>query len=233
MFWLHETYGWSQAYSIWEAVRACGPRKFHMLSTDSLCRISITRACPLCFHKGHAHVDVIWARAEAIRDMEHIVTHRSTVARTVMCRQDGRGRFPVLLDDHSKNVGQTHKENPNLIRFLHMVCTLNDIYKQYNKLHEHWYTKISSLRCVEDRNPPQNASDFYMKYWSYAEHCRLCTRLSGVNWWKQKNKNNTNCSYRIFIDCRSPVSPVFWARILLTYLFLPKQSLCTNFAITR
>ena len=23
------------------------------------------------------------------------------------------------------------------------------------KLHEHWYKKISSLRCVEDRNPPQ------------------------------------------------------------------------------
>ena len=31
-----------------------------------------------------------------------LVTHKSTVARTVMCRQDGRGRFPVLLDDHSK-----------------------------------------------------------------------------------------------------------------------------------
>ena len=30
------------------------------------------------------------------------VTHKSTVARTVMCRQDGRGRFPVLLDDHFK-----------------------------------------------------------------------------------------------------------------------------------
>ena len=31
-----------------------------------------------------------------------IVTHKSKVARTVMCRQDGRGRFPVSLDDHSK-----------------------------------------------------------------------------------------------------------------------------------
>ena len=30
------------------------------------------------------------------------VTEKRTVARTVMCRQDGRGRFPVLLDDHSK-----------------------------------------------------------------------------------------------------------------------------------
>ena len=35
------------------------------------------------------------------------------------------------------NVGQTNKENPNLVRILYMVCTLNDIYKQYNKLHEH------------------------------------------------------------------------------------------------
>ena len=35
------------------------------------------------------------------------------------------------------NVGQTHKENPNFVRILYMVCTLNDIYKQYNKLHEH------------------------------------------------------------------------------------------------
>ena len=50
---------------------------------------------------------------------------------------------------------------------------------------------------------------------------------------KNKTNKNTNCSYRIFIVCRSPVSPVFWARILLTYLFLPKQSLCTNFAIMR
>ena len=31
-----------------------------------------------------------------------LVTHKITVARTVMCRQDGRGRFPDLLDDHSK-----------------------------------------------------------------------------------------------------------------------------------
>ena len=35
------------------------------------------------------------------------------------------------------NVGQTHKKNPNLVRILYKVCTLNDIYKQYNKLHEH------------------------------------------------------------------------------------------------
>ena len=61
-----------------------------------------------------------------------------------------KGRLPVLLcavktveGDFrfcltiTPNVGQTHKENPNLVRILYMVCTLNDIYKQYNKLHEH------------------------------------------------------------------------------------------------
>ena len=65
-----------------------------------------------------------------------LVTHKSTVARTVMCRQDGRGRFPVLLDDLSKCRTNSQK-NPNLVRFFYMICTLNDIYKQYNKLHEH------------------------------------------------------------------------------------------------
>ena len=118
------------------------------------------------------------------------------------------------------NVGQTHKENPNLVRILYMVCTLNDIYKQYNKLHEHWYTKISTLRCVEDRNPPQNASDLYMKYWSYAEHCRPCTRLSGVNWWKQKQIILiVPIGYSLFADQRSV--PSFWPGCFcLTYFYL-------------
>ena len=142
-------------------------------------------------HSCRVHVDIIlldFSKAFDKVSQEDFcisVTHKSTVARTVMCRQDDRGRFLVLWMI-SPNVGQTHKENPNLVRILHMVCKLNDIYKQYNKLHKHWYTKISSLHCVEDRNPPQNASDLYMKYWSYAEHCRPCARLSGVNWWKQK-----------------------------------------------
>ena len=111
------------------------------------------------------------------------------------------------------NVGQTHKETPNLVRILYMVCTLNDIYKQYNKLHEHWYTKISSLRCVADRNAPQNAWDLYTKYWSDAEHCRPCTRLSGVNWWKQKQITLiVPIGYSLFADHRSVPSsgPVFF-----------------------
>ena len=49
---------------------------------------------------GHKNSD----RSSSVRPSSDsiYVTHKSTVARTVMCRQDGRGRFPVLLDDHSK-----------------------------------------------------------------------------------------------------------------------------------
>ena len=128
------------------------------------------------------------------------------------------------------NVGQTHKENPNLVRILYMVCTLNDIYKQYNKLHEYWYTKISSLRCIEDRN----ASDLVYEILVICRALQALYTPQRCELMKTKT-NNTNCSYRIFIVCRSPVSPVFWARMLLSYLFLslPKQSLCTDFAITR
>ena len=140
-----------------------------------------------------------------------------------MCRQDGRGRFPVLLDDLSKC--RTNSQRKSELRIFYMICTLNDIYKQYNKLHEHWYTKISSLRCVEDRNPPQNASDLYMKYWSYAEHCRPWTRLSGMNWWKKKKKKTLTVpiGYSLFADHRSVPSfgPGFFC--LNSGLTLPKQ----------
>ena len=48
------------------------------------------------------------------------VTHGSMIARTVMCRQDGGGRFPVLLDNLSK-CRTNHKENPNLVRILYDI----------------------------------------------------------------------------------------------------------------
>ena len=164
---------------------------------------------------------IAWAAILSINFQIHRL--HIQVARTVMCRQDGRGRFPVLLDDHSKC--RTNSQRKSQLRNFYMVCTLNDIYKQYNKLHEHWYTKISSLRCVEDRNPPQNASDLYMKYWSYAEHCRPCTRLSGVNWWKQKRKITliVPIGYSLFADHRSVPSfgPGFFC---LTYFYLCPNS---------
>ena len=81
----------------------------------------------------------------------------------------------------SPNVRQTHKENPNLVSLIYMTFTLNDLYKQYNKLHN-----IDTQKSVHFAVPGteirlKNASDLYMKYRSYAEHCRSCTRLSGVN----------------------------------------------------
>ena len=117
-----------------------------------------------------------------------------------------------------------------------MIFTLNDIYKQYNKLHEHWYAKINSLRCAEVRNPPQNASDLYMKYWSYAEHCRPCTRLSGVNWWKKRTTTKhwtIPIGYSLFANHRSVPSfgPGFFCLNSGLTLFI--QSMCTIFAITR
>ena len=47
----------------------------------------------------------------------------------------------------SPNVGQTHKESPNLVRIFYMICILNDIYKQYNKftrtlIHNNQFTSL-------------------------------------------------------------------------------------------
>ena len=39
---------------------------------------------------------------------------------------EGDFRFCWMI---SPNVGQTHKENPNLVRIFYMTFTLNDIYK--------------------------------------------------------------------------------------------------------
>ena len=42
------------------------------------------------------------------------------------------------------NVGQTNKENPNLVRILYMVCTLNDIYTNSTTN----YTNIDTQKSV-------------------------------------------------------------------------------------
>ena len=146
----------------------------------------------------------------------------------------------------SPNVRQTHKENPNLVRIFYMIFTLNGIYKQYNKLHEHLYTKISSLRCGQ-------------------KPASKCIRLvyemlviSGVNWCKKKkkekkkknkikkqkqnknNKKNNNkkhwsvpIGYSLFANHRSVPSfgPGFFCLNSGLTLFI--QSMCTIFAITR
>ena len=102
------------------------------------------------------------------------------------------------------NVGQTHKENPNLVRILYMVCTLNDIYKPASKCIRLVYEILVICRALQALYTPQR--------------CELM----------KTKTTNINCSYRIFIVCRSPVSPVFWARVRLSNNFLPKQSSCTQ-----
>ena len=59
------------------------------------------------------------------------------------------------------------------------------------------YTNIDTQKSVHFAVPRtgtrlKNASDLYMKYKSYAEHYRPCTRLSGVNWQKKKTKKKNN-----------------------------------------
>ena len=132
----------------------------------------------------------------------------------------------------SPNVGQTHKENPNLVRIFYMICTLNDIYKQYNKFTRTLIHKKSLHFAVSrtETRPKMHPTCI----WNTGNMQSIVGPVHASAVWTDK-KNNTNCSYRIFIVCRSPVSTVFWARILLSYfgLSLPKQSLCTNFPITR
>ena len=123
------------------------------------------------------------------------------------------------------NVGQTHKENPNLVRILYMVCTLNDIYKQYNKLHKNQFTSL-----CRGQKP---ASKCIRLVYEILVRCRALQALYTPQRCElvKTKTNNTNCSYRIFIVCRSPVSPVFWARVSLSNNSLPEQSSCTQISL--
>ena len=71
-----------------------------------------------------------------------------------------------------------------------MKFTLNDIYKQYNKLHEHWYTKISSLSCAEDRNPPQNCIRLVYEKWNTGHMQSIAGPVLASAVWTDE-KNNT------------------------------------------
>ena len=90
MLWSHETYGGpvpiglsgrpygpvALGNSVWHHPPPTGMvaciQAFYGFSVCFKHRISITRACTLCFHKGHVHVYFIWARADAIRVLEHL-----------------------------------------------------------------------------------------------------------------------------------------------------------------
>ena len=103
----------------------------------------------------------------------------------------------------SPNVGQTNKENSNLVRIFYMICTLNDIYNSTTN-----YTNIDTQKSVHFAvSRTETRIQMALQAMYTPQRCDLM---------KKKKKKNTNCSYRIFIVCRSPVSPVFWARILLS-----------------
>ena len=122
------------------------------------------------------------------------------------------------------NVGQTHKENPNLVRILYMVFTLNETVQQITRtlIHKNQFTSLCR------RQKP--ASKCIRLVYEILVICRALQALytpQRCELMKTKT-NNINCSYRIFIVCRSPVSPVFWARVCLSNNSLPEQSSCTQ-----
>ena len=104
------------------------------------------------------------------------------------------------------NVGQTQKENPNLVSiwYVHWMIYTNSTTN---------YTNIDTQKSVQ-----KPASKCIRLVYEILAICRALQALytpQRCELMKTKT-NNTNCSYRIFIVCRSPVSPVFWARIRLT-----------------
>ena len=85
----------------------------HILKNSGICDVCADCGCPVCL----LHVAV-----------------RLPILSCAVKMVEGDFRFCWMI---SPNVGQTHKENPNLVKKIYMTSTLNDIYKQYNKLHEH------------------------------------------------------------------------------------------------
>ena len=82
----------------WNEEEAQAHRMHKAFYGFSLCfkhRISITRACPLCFHKVHVHVDVIWLCADAIRVLEHLYA-TDFETRKEPIRRPARGLYDYL-----------------------------------------------------------------------------------------------------------------------------------------
>ena len=72
-------------------------------------RIRLDAQADLSLRRAHSHfVGFV---------MRRLICYINTVARIVLCRQDGRGRYPVYRTS-SPNVGQTRKENPNTEFFI-------------------------------------------------------------------------------------------------------------------
>ena len=126
-----------------------------------------------------------------------------------MCRQDGRRWFSALLGDLSKC--RTNSQRKSQLRIfiwhLHWMIYTNSTTN---------YMNIDTQKSVHFAVPRtetrlENASDLLMKYRSYEEHCRPCTRLSGVNGWKKKTKKKKKkqqhwtvpIGYSLFADQRS------------------------------
>ena len=138
------------------------------------------------------------------------------------------------------NVGQTHKENPNLVRILYMVCTLNDIHVYTNSTTNETNIDTQKNKLTSLCRGQKTGSKCIRLVFEILVICRALQalytpqRCELMKTTTTTKKNNTNCSYRIFIVCRSPVSPVFLGPDSSDLLISAQaQFVHTNFAITR
>ena len=133
----------------------------------------------------------------------------------------------------SPNVGQTHKKNPTLVRiFLYNIYIEWCIQKEqqnYTNIDRHKSVHFAVPRtetrlkmhqiCIWNTGHMQSIAGpvHASAVWTDEKKTKKKTKKKQQQQQQQTTTTTTlNCSYRIFIVCRSPVSPVFWARILLS-----------------
>ena len=113
----------------------------------------------------------------------------------------------------SPNVGQTHKENPNLVRIFYIEWYIQTVQQIIRTLiHKSQFTSL-----CRGQKPASKMHQTCI--WNTGHMQSIAGPVLASAVWtdeKKKKKKTLKCSYRIFIVCRSPVSPVFWARILLS-----------------
>ena len=108
------------------------------------------------------------------------VTHKSTVVRTVMCRQDGRGWFPILMDDLSKC--RTISQRKSQLSYILCVCDIyiNDLYKQYTNI-VHFAVPRTETASKMHQTCIWNTGHM-LSIAGPVLASAVCTRLSSVKW---------------------------------------------------
>ena len=162
---------------------------------------------PVCVNMSHGWVGV---SSNPTSDTMLRIKVRLPILLCAVKTVEGDFRFCWMI---SPNVGQTHKENPNLVRIF-----LYDIYIEWyiqtvqqitrTLIHKNQFTSL-----CRGQKPPQKCIRLI---YEIQVICKALQALYSPQRCDLMKKITLNCSYRIFIVCKSSVSPVFWARILLS-----------------